>query len=80
MSEKEASRLRLAQPDPGERWWQGDDPITFKSKMDDALLAARATIARFEYYRRQGLSDDEITTLVNSDKAINLESIIERMK
>jgi len=80
MSEKEATRLRLAQPDPGEHWWQGDDPITFKSKMDDVLLATRAAIARFEYYRQKGLGDDEITAMINADTAVSLESIMQRMR
>lgn len=80
MSEKEASRLRLAQPDPGEHWWQGDDPITFISKAKDVIKFTRAAIARFEYYRSKGLSDGEITGLINSNKAVSLESIASKMK
>uniref|UniRef100_A0A6M3IP38 Uncharacterized protein n=1 Tax=viral metagenome TaxID=1070528 RepID=A0A6M3IP38_9ZZZZ len=80
MSEKEAARLRLAQPDPGENWWQGDDPITFKSKMEDVLKSTRAGIARYEYYKAKGLSDTEIKGLVSSDKAIKLDEITQRIE
>jgi len=80
MSEKEASRLRLAQPDPGESWWKGDDPITFKAKMDDVQLMTRAAIARFEYYRSKGFKDAQIKKLINSDEAVSLESIAAKME
>lgn len=80
MSEKEADRLRLAQPDPGEHWYSGDDPITFKSKMDDIAKTTRAAVARYEYYRNKGLSDGEIKGLINSGSATSLESISSKMK
>uniref|UniRef100_A0A6M3IND1 Uncharacterized protein n=1 Tax=viral metagenome TaxID=1070528 RepID=A0A6M3IND1_9ZZZZ len=80
MSEKEADRLRLAQPDPGENWWSGDDPITFKAKMDDVEKMARASVARYEYYRSKGLSHAIITEMVKSGVAESLETIASRMK
>jgi len=79
MSEKEADRIRLSQPDPGEHWWQGDDPITFKAKMDDAIKAARAAIARYEFYRNMGLDDKQIKAIVTSNTAIDLNAIMTRM-
>ena len=79
MSEKEASRLRLAQPDPGEKWWKGDDPITFKAKMDDVMKASRAAVARYEWYKAKGLGDAEIRALINSDTAVTLESLMEKI-
>ena len=80
MSEKEADRLRLAQPDPGEKWYSGDDPITFKAKMDDVLKATRAAVARYEYYKTKGLSDTQIKSIVNDNTAIPLETLMEKMK
>jgi len=80
MSEKEASRLRLAQPDPGEKWYKGDDPITFKSKLDDVVKTTRAAVARYEYYKSKGLSDQEVKAIIQQDKAISLETIASRMK
>ena len=79
MSEKEADRLRLAQPDPGEKWYQGDDPITFKAKIDDVLKGSRAAIARYTYYKNKGLQDQEIRQLINTNQAVSLESIISGM-
>jgi hypothetical protein len=81
MSEKEADRLRLAQPDPGEKWYQGDDPITFKAKMDDVLDYSRAAIMRYDWYKAKGtLTDPEIQKMISEDRAISLDSIVERMR
>jgi hypothetical protein len=80
MSEQEASRLRLAQPDPGEHWWQGDDPITFKGKVDDVIKASRAVVARYEYYRATGMNDAQIRDLINKNKAIPLEALMANME
>lgn len=80
MSEKEADRIRLAQPDPGEKWYQGDDPITFKAKLDDSIKSTRAAVARYEYYRAKGLGDSEIAGLITSNKAISLDDIMKRMQ
>lgn len=79
MSEKEADRLRLAQPDPGENWWSGDDPITFKAKLDDTVRYARAAVARYEYYRSKGLGPDSIRAIINSGTAIPLDSLAANM-
>ena len=80
MSEKEANRLRLAQPDPGEKWYKGDDPITFQSKIDDVIRAARASIARYEYYRAKGFSHEKIKEMVGEDKVVSLDDIAAQMK
>ena len=80
MSEKEADRLRLAQPDPGENWWSGDDPITFKAKMDDVLKFTRASVARYEFYRSKGLDDNQIKAIINSDTGLNLEEMASKME
>jgi len=74
MSEKEADRLRLAQPDPGEKWYQGDDPITFKAKMDDVIKYAGASVARYEKHRSEGLSDTDIKQLAKDDMMEPLEN------
>jgi hypothetical protein len=79
MSEAEASRLKLAQPDPGAKWWQGDDPITFKANIDDVLRSTRAAIARYEYYKAKGLDDSQIKAIVNSETGISLYSLASRM-
>lgn len=80
MSEKEADRLRLAQPDPGEKWYKGDSPITYKAKLDDTILGARAAITRYNYYKSKGISDNTIVEMVNSGEAMDLDKLMERMK
>lgn len=80
MSEQEANRLRLAQPDPGEHWWQGDDPITFKGKVDDVIKASRASVARHAYYRASGMNDAQIRDMINKNKAIPLEALMANME
>ena len=75
MSEKEASRLRLAQPDPGEKWYKGDSPITFKSKMDDVLKYSRAAVARYKYYLSKGFTDSQIKQMINTNEARSLDEI-----
>jgi len=77
MSEKEADRLRLAQPDPGEKWYLGDDPITFKAKMDDVIKFAGASVARYNKYRAEGLSDNEIKQLAKDDMLEPLDNFIQ---
>ena len=79
MSEKEADRLRLAQPDPGERWWKGDDPITFKSKMDDVLRTTRAAVARWRYYKSKGFGDSKIRGMINDGSALSLAEMASRI-
>ena len=59
MSEAEADRLRLAQPDPGEGIFSGDDPITFKAKLDSAIRDLEKAAVRYEHYLSQGITDPE---------------------
>jgi hypothetical protein len=65
----------------GEKWYQGDDPVTFKAKMDDVLLYSRAAIARYDWYRAKGtLTDPEIRKLIAEDQAISLDDLVDRMR
>lgn len=59
MSASETDRLRLAVPDPGEGIFSGDDPITFKAKLDSAIQDIERAIVRYEYYLSQGITDPE---------------------
>jgi hypothetical protein len=80
MSEKEADRLRLAQPDPGENWYKGDDPITFKAKMDDVVKTTRASVARWKYYKSKDYTDSQIKAIINKGDAIDLDAMAGRMQ
>jgi hypothetical protein len=81
MSELEARRLKLAQPDPGDKWYTGADPITFEAKMNDVIEFTEAANQRYEYYLKQGLTHKQIQTMVNENRAVSLDSIVaERRK
>jgi len=80
MSEREATRLRQAMPDVGDNWYSGDDPITFKSKLDDIIRNARLAAARYNWYRTKGLAAPEINKLIKSDSAISLKEVAARMR
>jgi len=58
MSEKEATRLRLAQPDPGEDVLSGDGPTKFLAKADGAIKAATLAQARASYFLEKGIVHD----------------------
>lgn len=58
MSEREATRLRLAQPDPGEDVLSGDGPTKFLAKADGAIKAASLAQARAAYFLEKGISHD----------------------
>ena len=75
MSEKEANRLRLAQPDSGEGIFDGDDPIAFQGKMDSAISAAKMSRARYAIALERGLDVDPETLQYE----IPLDNVIEIM-
>jgi hypothetical protein len=75
MSEAEANRIRQAQPDPGEHWYSGDDPISFKAKLDDVIMSTKMAIARYQWYLTKGMTDDQAKDLINRDSAIPLGSM-----
>lgn len=76
MSEAEANRLRLAQPDPGEKWYQGDDPVTFKGKLEDIEKTVRAAVARYQAYLDRGLSHAQITRMIKNETAAPLSDFM----
>jgi hypothetical protein len=81
MSELEARRLKLAQPDPGDKWYTGADPISFEAKMNDVIEFTEAANQRYEYYRAQGMSHKQIQGMINDNRAVSLDKIVaERRK
>lgn len=58
MSEAEAGRLRKGVPDPGDGYFDGNDPDTFKSRMNNSLRLAKLGHARMVYMRKNGLIGD----------------------
>ena len=80
MSEKEADRLRQAVPDPGEGLFDGDAPPVFKSKLDDIQLLSEASLARYRYYLKNGLTPAQITVMNDEETSVSLDEIIARKK
>lgn len=62
MSEAEAKRLTLAQPNAGTMdvfgLFSGDDPVQFKAKLDNAVNGARLAAARYNYMKKNGIPID----------------------
>jgi len=73
MSEKEAKRLRLAMPDPGEDIFSGQGPAKFASNAQDALEGARLAQARAIYFRNNGIPVD--LSKPDADAPISLEEM-----
>jgi hypothetical protein len=66
-------------PDPGEGIASGDDPITFKAKMDSVTLDLEKAAARYQYYLKNGLATDpekiaRMTPLDSMRIAVNPET------
>jgi hypothetical protein len=55
VSPQEAERLRAELPDPGSGWFDGDDPVSFRSKMERILTDANAALARYRFYQATGI-------------------------
>lgn len=52
---QELSRQQIVQPNPGEGLFDGDDPVTFMSKIEQGERIAKAAVARMNFMRTQGL-------------------------
>lgn len=52
----EMERILRELPNPGTGALSGDDPVTFKAKLDNSIRLAKMAIARFRYVRRQGFT------------------------
>lgn len=47
---QEYERLTKVMPDPGTSMFNGDDPVTFKSKMDIIATETQKALARYQFY------------------------------
>lgn len=70
MSESEAVRIRSTLPDPGQGLFDGDSPVEFESKMNEALRQLKLVEARNSYILRRGLSFKDVS-LSDMPKLIN---------
>jgi hypothetical protein len=58
ISPAEAERLRAEMPDPGTGVFDGDDPVSFKAKLDRLLTDANAALARYRFYQATGIPNN----------------------
>jgi hypothetical protein len=75
MSESEAKRLKKARPVAGNGIFDGDSPTEFQTKLEDVLSRGRLSMARFNYYRSQGLTPLQIENVVESVAAVKLKDV-----
>lgn len=71
VSAQELARQKIVQPDPGDTIWNGDDPVTFQSKLDQGEKIMRAAIARMNFMRTRGLQFNKDT----AEQFLRLEDV-----
>ena len=80
MSEKEANRLRKAQPDPGEGLFDGDSPSAFKSKLINQYKKLKLSTVRYSFYLKQGVDENTLGGMVKTGAVISLEKMEKILK
>ena len=60
MAVTEVPRLTAEVPNAGTGLFDGDDPITFKSKLDSTMKEIRKANVRYRHYRENGITDVEV--------------------
>lgn len=58
VTESEMQRILRNQPNPGTGLMDGDDPVSFKAKMDAVIKSSRMAAARYNYLRENGFKGD----------------------
>jgi len=67
MSEREANRLRLARPDPGEHWWSGDAPDEYVAKLKDSIEMMENAQLRYTYMLSNGVLKAQFDMMRKND-------------
>ncbi len=80
MSEKEANRLRKAQPDPGEGLFDGDSPSVFKAKLVNQYKKLKLSTVRYSFYLKQGVDENTLGGMVKNGSVISLEQMEKVLK
>lgn len=75
VTESEMKRILREIPNPGTGVMDGDDPITFKAKMDQTIKMANLGIARMYYMRKNGFGGD----VNEAEKAMPLDAVPKKM-
>lgn len=71
VSAQELQRQKIVQPNPGEGLFDGDDPVTFMSKIDQGEKLARSAMARMNFMRSKGLQFNRDT----AERFMRLEDV-----
>ena len=79
MSEKEASRIRKAMPDPGEGVFDGDSPTEFEAKWKSVMKHLRMSQARHIYYLNQGMAPAEVEKMTRNDALLSFSAIEDKI-
>jgi hypothetical protein len=64
VSDGEAARILSFIPNAGTGVFDGDDPVTFKSKMDAAVRRTKLALARQQYALAHGITLDQLPTQI----------------
>ena len=73
---QEYERLQADQPTAGTGIFDGDDPISFKAKMDTTTARLKAAMARLNFMRANGLNFDK----ENLDQFMSLDEVPDRIR
>lgn len=70
VSPSEGERLKAEVPNPGTGIFDGDDPVSFKAKMESVADQANRALARYQYYQSHGLPQNLEEIPLNNVKQI----------
>ncbi len=76
VSAQELSRQKIVQPNPGEGIFDGDDPVSFMSKVAQGERIAKSAVARMNYMRSRGLQFNKDT----AEQFMRLEDVPEAIE
>jgi hypothetical protein len=68
VSGAEEKRMMTANPNAGTGIADGDDPITFKAKLDEQIHLQKMALARFNWLKTQGYNSDAISKLAKDGR------------
>lgn len=71
VSAQELARQKIVQPNPGEGLFDGDDPVTLQSKIDQGEKLAKSAIARMNFMRSRGVQFNKDT----AEQFLRLEDV-----
>lgn len=71
VSAQELSRQKIVQPNPGDGIFDGDDPATFMSKVNQGEKIAKSAMARMNYMRSRGIQFNKDT----AERFMRLEDV-----